>query len=478
MTTVIDSLVLELNIDPSQLSQTARAAIDVLGKFENEAMRVGTSIESEGKRITNFFDGLKKEALGLTATIFGGEALKQFVTEMTNMDAATSRFSKTLGISANDLGVWDNAAQQVGGTAASIRGTLGAINMDMNRFMLGHPSSLIGPLTPFQISLFDTNHQLKTATQLMLDLAGASEKMDKRRAAAYLSDIPGMNQDTINLLLEGRSAVVGRLSKAQESVRGTDESGELAKKYQENMALLSGSLTSLNRVILTYLAPPLTTIAEYLTKILNLFGSQKETPEQVAKHAESNKTMSKLLGDPGNVHRFIGGLFGEDPKVTEARIKDWYGEPDKPAQATPKRKRERRASVYEPESIEERNLDNFFGYGYRGVGAVGAEAAMAGKSTSSVQRGDLIGALNPFGAGAASGTPWGSSGAIGAKAGAKAQVMKWPTPGNTNTTSNETNIHSIIVHTQAENAAGIANDIGPAIKRSGFASQANITGSQ
>lgn len=476
MATVIDSLVIELNLDPSQMSQSARAGIAQLRNFEDEASRVGKQVESEGKRITNFFDGLKKEALGLTAAIFGGNALKEFVTEMTNMDAATSRFSKTLGISSNELAVWDNMIQQVGGSTASIRGTLGAINMDMERFMRGHPSSMIGPLTPFHISLYDAKHQLKTATQMMFELSSASEKMDKRMAAGFLSDIPGMNQDSANLLLEGRARLEDRRRKAEVAVRGANESGPVAEQYQEQMALLSGSITSLSRTILIHLAPPLIKMAEWLEHILNVIGGDDVKPKNES-GVDPKKKMTEWSSDDW-YRWFSNRILRRDPGQTEKEIKGVTTQEANESLPSWKKPRVRHAPIYEPSSIEEMNLDNFFGYGYRGVGAVGAEAAMAGKSTSSVQRGDLIGALNPFGAGAASGTPWGSSGAIGAKAGAKAQVMKWPTPGNTNTTSNETNIHSIIVHTQAENAAGIANDIGPAIKRSGFASQANITGSQ
>src|SRR5580700_8805868 len=117
MATVVDSLVIELGLDPSKFTAGQRQALDSMRKFEQEAVRGGKEVEGAGKRIDQFFGTIKRGALG-ALTAFGiGVGLKEmneFINKITVADANVGRFARTMNISGRELSAWQGVAKQTG----------------------------------------------------------------------------------------------------------------------------------------------------------------------------------------------------------------------------------------------------------------------------------------------------------------------------------------------------------------------------
>ena len=256
--TVIDTLVLELGLDPAKFTQGQREAIDAFQRSNEAAIVLGKSIESQSAKTGEFFSILKRQAVEVLALFLGGRSIQEFVGYMTHLDAATSRTAKTLDMSTRDLSTWQGAAAQAGGSAESIMGALSGLSGDMNKFMLTGQTSMLPLLNSMGIGFYDANKHIKTAGQLLLELSDHVKGMDPARATALLSMLPGMNPDTINLLLQGREAIERYMAAARAAGGTTEESAAQAKKFQEDMAILERTASNLGRTLLTAFGPQLT----------------------------------------------------------------------------------------------------------------------------------------------------------------------------------------------------------------------------
>src|SRR3979490_1522309 len=73
MPTVIDSLVVELGLDPKNFTKGQREALDAFKKTQEEAVKGGKSIEEQSKKSLGALGGIKTQALELFAVFKGGK---------------------------------------------------------------------------------------------------------------------------------------------------------------------------------------------------------------------------------------------------------------------------------------------------------------------------------------------------------------------------------------------------------------------
>lgn len=279
---VLDEFVVKFSLDPSAFTEGQRQFLESIRRTSDDAKKFGDAVESQSKKVFEFFGDLKRAALGVTGLLLGGLGVKEFAGFLTNLDAATARTARTMDISARELSNWQGAAEQLGGTAEGITGTLQGLSSEMNKFALTGQTGLLGPLTQLGVSLYSANGQMKTSTELMLDLADAVQGMDPAKARAFLSLI-GADQGAINLMINGRQALQGYLDAADRAGSTTRESAAAAAEYQRQLALVERSATGLGRSLFTTLAPALTTVLEKLTSIATkLREGFIDTPEQKA----------------------------------------------------------------------------------------------------------------------------------------------------------------------------------------------------
>lgn len=268
--TVIDSLVLSLGIDPTNFTAGQKQALDSLRRLQEEAQAGGKQVESQTKRMTDTLMSFRREAVSTLGMFLGGMGVKQFINTVTNLDATVGRLGKTMGQSAEEVSTWQGMIQQVGGSSESANASLQGLNGEMVRFSLTGQSSMLGVLTQLGVSLYDQNHNLKTSVVLYRDLTEAIEKrkLSARDAAGLLSMIPGMNQDTINLILKGTKAFEAYQKAAREAGGTTKESAAAAEEYQRSISALDRSATNLGRTITTALTPALTAAFDAMTKFI------------------------------------------------------------------------------------------------------------------------------------------------------------------------------------------------------------------
>ncbi len=326
MPTVIDSLVVEFGLDPSKFTQGQKEAMEAMRRLQAQALAGGKEVEAQGAKFSEYFGRIKREALGFAGLLFGGASIKEFIQNITTLDAATSRMSRILNLSAHELSAWQNTARLAGGSAESITGALNGFNQEINRFMLTGQGSFLPVLNAMGLSLKDEQGNIKTTTDLFVEMSEAMEKMNpenKGRSAAMLSMIPGMNQETINLLLKGPDNLRQMVSEMRTLTVVSTENAEQAERLASAWARAETTAVNIGRAILNWSSPAMEKFLDVLS-----FGMQKlsggEVPqpmkdrvdkineEQKRKQAEIDQRL-KPSAPPGRLYNNFMRFFGAKP---------------------------------------------------------------------------------------------------------------------------------------------------------------------
>ena len=238
MPTVLDSFVLEFSLDPSQFTRGQQQVMSDVKKLEEQARQSAIQTESSTKKLSELFTGMKREALGFIGVAVGGYEARKFIDFLTNLDASTSRLSRTLGINVRDLSSWQNAAKAFGGTGQEVTSTIMRLEQEVWNFRFGIGSNLPGQLRALGgIDVFDANRNPKTGVQLLRDMADAMDRLNLPTAgkAAFLRTL-GIDEVTINMIVRGRA----ELEKTLETMRNiggtTAQSGRDAERFQKDLA--------------------------------------------------------------------------------------------------------------------------------------------------------------------------------------------------------------------------------------------------
>jgi hypothetical protein len=268
---VIDSLTVELGLDPRKFVEGQRDASAAFKKTKESAESFGKDIEAQSVKLSDVFGAIKKGLVGAIGAIAGGEVM-QIVGHINNMDAATGRWAKTIGTNVENLSAWQGMIRQVGGSAEEATSAMATLQGTINNVVAGN--GMFDNQFGFLLTKIG-GAQGKSADQIMRQLqsyfAGeiGAGRMSASTAATQMGWIPGMNQSMINLLLSDLKKVEDA---AKAAGTATGESAAEAIKYQESLNQLSLSAEGLERVLTIKLTPSLVTFMDRTKQIITEFG--------------------------------------------------------------------------------------------------------------------------------------------------------------------------------------------------------------
>lgn len=263
MPTIIDSLLVKLGLDSSEFD-TKRAKVDKgLKDTGGEADKTGSKLKKSGKDGAEGFETVAKSAAKFLAIIGGTMAVKRFIENQIEANAALDRFAKNLDQSVNSISAWSNAAELAGGSAEGLQGTMDMLSKSQTELQLTGQSSLIPYLSALSISLADTQGKARPVSDLLLDLSDRFSKMD-RTTANNMGRTMGIDQGTMQLLLKGRSEVELMIARQKEYGAVTKKQAEEASRLRNAMVAGRQSFEAFGRELVSAVTPA-------LEKMLELF---------------------------------------------------------------------------------------------------------------------------------------------------------------------------------------------------------------
>lgn len=264
---VIDELIVQLGLDPKGFNQGSRDAVEGLNKTRHAAESAGKDIERSGERGAQFYAKLRGELLGLLAVFTAGRGLKEFISQTVQSDAELGRLARTTDTSTSRLSAWGNMQRMVGGSVMSMARTMHGLVQEFQNFALTGQSNVLPYFRALHVNIADVDTgRMRDIGDILMDLSKAVEGMDPARAAALLRGT-GLDEDTINLLLQGPAALRAMLEEQKKLGTVTEQNAKAAQALQRAWAEFDTSATTVGRNLLTQGTPALMKFLGALTGI-------------------------------------------------------------------------------------------------------------------------------------------------------------------------------------------------------------------
>jgi hypothetical protein len=270
VSTIIDSLIVTLGLDSKQLDTKSCSAGKTLKGLEEQSGKTEKSVKKIGetsKATATGLDTLTRSLGSFLALLGGTVALRAFVEDTIASNAALDRFSKNLSLSVETVSAWGNAVEELGGSAKGLQGSMDMLSKAQTELRLTGQSSLIPYFSALGVSLATVGGQARPVDDILLDLSERFSHLD-RTTANNLGRMIGLDQDTLNLLLKGRTEVELTIKRQKESTAVTKAQAEESSKLQRSMIDLRQSFAATGRELLQQASPAL----EKFFGILKSFG--------------------------------------------------------------------------------------------------------------------------------------------------------------------------------------------------------------
>lgn len=256
MATIIDSLLVKLGLDSSEFDAKKSKVDKGLKDTGGEADKTGAKLKKSGKDGAEGFENVAKSAAKFLALIGGTMAVKRFIENQIEANAALDRFAQNLDQSANSISAWGNAAELAGGSAEGLQGTMDMLSKSQTELQLTGQSGIIPYFSALGVSLADTQGKVRPVNELLLDLSDRFSKMD-RTTANNMGRMMGIDQGTMQLLLKGRSEVELMIRRQKEYGAVTKQQAEEASRLRNAMVSSRQSFEAFGRELLSAATPAL-----------------------------------------------------------------------------------------------------------------------------------------------------------------------------------------------------------------------------
>jgi hypothetical protein len=248
MANIIDALVVTLGLDASGFLRGKRQTEEASGKLREQITSDNARQSDATKKFQDGLRSVKTEVLGLALAFAGASSLKGFASGILTNDAALGRMATTLGVASDKLYAWQQAVQSVGGSREDANSTFSALSKTYQDYQLRGDLSKRGDLAGLGLNYSD----LKDPEQALLKLASASQRFSAPEFNSRASAL-GIDQNTINLLRQGRPALEAYLETARRNAP-TEEDIKRSQDFQKALADIRGAFEKLAQPAVTQFA--------------------------------------------------------------------------------------------------------------------------------------------------------------------------------------------------------------------------------
>lgn len=268
MTNIIDSLVVEFGLDPQgKFKKSAEEIETSLKKTKESTKKAADSIDHSMKEVGESLRKVRDDLIGLFVAFTAGRGIKEFVQDITSTDAGLGRLSKQLGVSVETIAAWGGAATRFGGSVEATAGTMRGLTDQFEQFQLTGQSAIVPYLYALQVGFHRTASGALDLNRLLFDLSDATERIHDNARSTTLLRSMGIDEGTINVILQGHAAVQKLLDDQKKLGTTTKASAEAAQKLTTAWLDFEQSAVTIGRNLLTTLGPALIGILHGLKSV-------------------------------------------------------------------------------------------------------------------------------------------------------------------------------------------------------------------
>jgi hypothetical protein len=168
---LVDSLVVELGLDPKKFDEGQRRALAEYKKTKEAFVRGGKDIEDQAKKSGEAIGGIKTQTLQLFTAVTGAAGLVQFAAQAIHAGAAVGRLSRNLGVSVEVISRFQGLANMFGGSAEGMAQSFIQISDALAGWKIGDVRAIVADFRALGAAggtIIDIN---KGVEQTFLDIA-------------------------------------------------------------------------------------------------------------------------------------------------------------------------------------------------------------------------------------------------------------------------------------------------------------------
>ena len=265
---VVDALIVTLGLDSSDYQQGMEEAEHTTREFSEKAPREAErGLNMIEAKFGATFRGIFHTFIAPLTAALGTMGIFSSYTQTADRIGKTA---ERIGASAEDLQAFGEAAKRAGGSTEGFIQSVESLNFRLSRMQLmGGKGPLAKLFSELNIKATE-NGKLKDAFQIMQEIAGAMDRMDKVEVAKKLK-FAGIDTGTIQLLQMGRISMDELIQRQRALGVYTKEDFEITQKFNDAISDLQQVFRSLAAVILRVIVPPIRMIAEAMTKVIQTF---------------------------------------------------------------------------------------------------------------------------------------------------------------------------------------------------------------
>ena len=249
-----------------EIASTADRAEKQVGDMGRTGEASLRELNARADRAGEAFLSLAKSVGGVVAGFITVDAILGTASAYYEQADAIGRTSESLGLSVERMQAWQAVAVQTGGEAEEMADRF----RDMSDYIIDAVQFDSGPLkdiaAKLSIPLKTAQGEARATEDVMLDLAGAFQKVGKQASTAYGMQM-SMDPATIALLQKGRGELEAMLKVQQEQAAFAAEDAEIARKQKLAMLELDRSWQGFVNGLMRLAAPAILNITEKLGSV-------------------------------------------------------------------------------------------------------------------------------------------------------------------------------------------------------------------
>lgn len=335
MPTVIDALVVELGLDPTKFNKGQQEALAQFKRTQEASHRGAQNIEQDAKATASSFGNARLQLLGYLGAFLGLRGITQFIQKQTQINAETGRTAVVLDITTKQLSAWRGAAERSGGTAEGMTASISSLVSEFQRFALTGESSVLPYFRALGIDIADSNGKMRNSGDILLDLSDKFKAMNDPAKANAFGRALGLDQSVINMLLQGRVAVAALIAEQEKLGTITEKDAKASADLLRSWTGLVQAATNIGRSIMQYMTPALTSFFDKAVFGLSWWKTEEGKQKASADNERYQKDPHNKFGSPAEVDEWLRSVLGGKGGVFVPLSKMLSGEDRGSAAATP-----------------------------------------------------------------------------------------------------------------------------------------------
>lgn len=280
----VDEFVVQLGLDPSELTEQQRNVLRAIAqlktdaakdakKVEDQFAKTADAVEAAGRRMVNVIGLL----VGTTSAIDFGKKAIEDVRQLGIM-------ADLIGVNVRELSAFGRTFERLGGSAEGVFSTLSAMDreiksMEANLTAPGDSKILdvVRQLNALGASIRTHNEDgtWRKPTELLTEIAEATPKLKavEDRVKGILRQLPGMNDETLAVMLRSAAALRQQIEKQHEILSVSNDNRQAIDALRTKWTEVSQSAEQVGVSIMTTVAKPLTLTLDAISKFLKYYQS-------------------------------------------------------------------------------------------------------------------------------------------------------------------------------------------------------------